>query len=82
MILDKCKNCKHYEPDERNFKEFFSSKPKIKYLDKGYCLYFYKTVKSDAWWTINLYRKETKSNGWCERYERKEERRTKNEFTD
>ena len=73
MILDRCKNCKYYEPDERKFKEFFSSKPKTKYLDKGYCLYFYKTVKSDAWWTIN---------GWCEKYERKEERRTKNEFTD
>lgn len=82
MILDRCKNCKHYKPDERKFKEFFSSKPKTKYLDKGYCLYFYKTVKSDDWWTINLYRKETKSNGWCEKYERKEERRTKNGFSD
>ena len=71
MIFDKCKNCNLYIPYQKDVKSILSKKTKTKYLDKGYCLYFYKTVKSDAWWTINLYRKETKSNGWCEKYERK-----------
>ena len=71
MIFYKCKNCKWYIPFQKDVKAVLSNKTKTKYLDKGYCLYFYKTVKSDACWTINLYRKETKSNGWCEKYERK-----------
>lgn len=62
MIFDRCKSCKHYKPDERKAKAIFSSKPKTKYLHKGTCT---------AWRTINLYRKETKSNGWCGKYERK-----------
>lgn len=77
MIIDKCKNCKHYEPDERKCKEFFSSKPKTVYGENNY----YITVKSDARLTINLYSKskETKSNGWCEKYERKAEEKN-NEY--
>ena len=62
MILDRCKNCKHYEPDERKSKSIFSSKVKTKNLRKGTCT---------AYPIINLYRKETKNNGWCEKYERK-----------
>ena len=61
MIFDKCKNCKYYEPDERKVKSIFSSKPKTKYLHKGTC----------TAWPISMYRKEIKSNGWCEKYERK-----------
>lgn len=62
MILDRCKNCKYYKPDEREVKSIFSSKVKTKYLRKGTCT---------AWPIINLYRKETKSNGWCGKYDRK-----------
>lgn len=61
MILDRCKNCKHYKPDEMKAKSIFSSKVKTKNLRKGTC--------TD--WTISLYCKETKNNGWCEKYERK-----------
>lgn len=73
MILDKCKNCKHYKSDERKVKAIFSSKPKIKRIRKGNC---------NAWGTVLGEYYNTKSNDWCEKYERKEERRTKNEFTD
>ena len=61
MILDRCKNCKNYEPYEIKSKSIFSSKPKTKYLHKGTC----------TAWPISMYRKEIKSNGWCEKYERK-----------
>ena len=47
MIFDKCKNCKLYIPYQKDVKSILSSKTKTKYLDKGYCLYFYKTVKCD-----------------------------------
>ena len=56
MIFDKCKNCNLYIPYQKDFKAILSKKMKTKYLDKGYCLYFYRSVKDD---------------GWCERYERK-----------
>lgn len=56
MIFDKCKNCKLYIPYEKYVKSILSNKTKTKYLDKGYCLYFHKTVKCDA---------------WCEKHERK-----------
>ena len=62
MIFDRCKNCKYYKPDEMDVKSIFSSKPKTKRIRKGTCT---------AYPIINLYRKETKSNGWCEKYERK-----------
>lgn len=47
MILDKCKNCNLYIPYQKDVKAVLSNKTKTKYLDKGYCLYFYKTVKCD-----------------------------------
>lgn len=56
MIFDKCKNCNLYIPYQKDVKSILSKKTKTKYIDKGYCLYFYKTVKSDA---------------WCEKHERK-----------
>lgn len=62
MIFDRCKNCKYYKPDERKVKAIFSSNVKTKYLRKGTCT---------AYTIINSYRKETKRNGWCGKYERK-----------
>ena len=56
MIFDKCKNCNLYIPYQKDVKAILSKKTKTKYLDKGYCLYFYRSVKDD---------------GWCEKYERK-----------
>ena len=56
MIFDRCKNCKWYIPFQKDVKAVLSNKTKTKYLDKGYCLYFYKTVKCDA---------------LCEKHERK-----------
>lgn len=62
MIFYKCKNCKWYIPFQKDFKAILSKKTKTKYLDKGYCLYFYRSVKDD---------------GWCERYERKTKKNDK-----
>ena len=56
MIFDKCKNCKWYIPFQKDVKAVLSNKTKTKYLDKGYCLNFYRPIKYD---------------GWCVKYERK-----------
>lgn len=71
MILDKCKNCKHYEPDERKFKEFFSNEKfkdffsnevNKKYLRQGTC--DIRILSGGMYRRVNDY-------GWCEKYERK-----------
>ena len=63
MILDRCKNCKYYKPDERKVKSIFSNKVKTKYLRKGDC-----TARKLM---IGGFYKPTSNNGWCEKYERK-----------
>lgn len=63
MILDRCKNCKYYKPDERKVKSIFSSKVKTKNCSQGNCI----ARKLN----IGIYR-TVEDNGWCEKYERKE----------
>lgn len=64
MILDRCKNCKHYKPDERKVKSIFSKKAKTKYLRKGDCTAVQLIIEG--------FYKSTNNNGWCEKYERKQ----------
>ena len=63
MILDKCKNCKHYRPYQMKKKSFFSRKMKTKNCSQGNCI----ARKLN----IGIYR-TVEENGWCEKYERKE----------
>ena len=65
MILDKCKNCKHYRPYQMKKKSFFSSKMKIKNCSQGNCI----ARKLN----IGIYR-TVEDNGWCEKFERKNEK--------
>lgn len=78
MIFDRCKNCKHYKPHEIKVKSIFSNEVKTKYLRQGTCN---KRILSIPNPPGGMYR-IVNYDGWCEKYERKEERRTKNEFTD
>lgn len=62
MILDKCKNCKHYKPHEIKVKSNFSDKVKTKYLRQGTC--DIRILSGGMYRRVNDY-------GWCEKYERK-----------
>lgn len=76
MIFDRCKNCKHYKPDERKFKaifsnekfkEIFSNEVNTKYLRQGTCD---KRILSIPNPPGGMYR-IVNYDGWCEKYERK-----------
>lgn len=77
MIMDKCKNCKHYKSDEIRFKEFFSNEKfkaffsnevNAKYLRQGTCdIRILSTPNPPG----GMYRR-VNDYGWCEKYERKD----------
>ena len=67
MILDKCKNCKYYEPDERKFKEIFSNEVNTKYLRQGTCDIRILSIPNQPG---GMYRR-VNDDGWCEKFERK-----------
>lgn len=73
MIFDKCKSCKHYKPYTVclvKTKYFSSKKPNLEKTYRELCE------------VLGYVQDTTIKLDWCENYERKEERRTKNEFTD
>ena len=68
MIMDKCKNCKHYKSYEIMFKEFFSKEVNAKYLRQGTCdIRILSTPNPPG----GMYRR-VNDYGWCEKYERKD----------
>lgn len=67
MILDRCKNCKHYKPHEIKVKSNFSDKVKTNYLRQGTCD---KRILSIPNPPGGMYR-IVSCDGWCEKYERK-----------
>lgn len=71
MILNRCKNCKYYNPEERKVKSIFSSKVKTKYLRKGDCIARKLMIGG---YSMGFY-KPTNNNAWCEKYERKAKRK-------
>ena len=71
MILDKCKNCKHYRPYQMKKKSFFSNKVKTKNCSQGNCI----ARKLN----IGIYR-TIEDNGWCEKYERKNEKKNNKNY--
>ena len=73
MIFDKCGNCKYYHPLVTKSKSIFSKKPKLKKSYIGIC----KLLRDE-----HRVQDTTTKLDWCEKYERKEERRTKNGFSD
>lgn len=73
MILDKCKNCKHYKSDERKFKAIFSNEVNAKYLRQGTCDIRILSIPNPPG---GMYRR-VNDDGWCERYERKTKKNDK-----